>query len=187
MSIDLNCLTEDAQLASGDPLFCNGCSAIFNNHSKVDTSKDAEDGTDDQTWTCEFCNQINEVVLEPEEIPTKDTVNYIIEAEKPEENVEEEKEKQNDSETPLIFCIDISGSMSTSASGRASVQNRRFGARQKSTLSRLQCIKNAILAQLQTMTEIKRKVGVVTFENNVEIIGDGTQGSAIISKILSLL
>lgn len=40
----------------------------------------------DQLWSCEFCNHYNVINLEDEEIPKKDTVNYILENENAEEN-----------------------------------------------------------------------------------------------------
>jgi len=51
----------------------------------------------------------NEVVLDEEEIPTKDSLNYLLET--GEAVMEEEKKEVADKETPIIFCIDISGSM----------------------------------------------------------------------------
>ena len=38
------------------------------------------DGTEEQTWSCEFCCNKNIVNLEDEEIPKADAVNYLKEA-----------------------------------------------------------------------------------------------------------
>jgi hypothetical protein len=38
------------------------------------------DGNEQQTWLCEFCNHLNVIEIEEEEKPTKNAVNYIIEA-----------------------------------------------------------------------------------------------------------
>ena len=120
-------------------------------------------------WTCEFCNHKNKVQLEPEECPKNETVSYILEA-APVKTAEEE------SKTPatpglakdisVVFCIDVSGSMS---SGRP--------------LSRMECVKKTIIGQINEMkiNHPQRKVGLVTFTNEVEIIGDGVANSTIVS------
>jgi len=33
-----------------------------------------------QIWKCEFCNHANEVLLDAEEIPKTEAVNYLVEA-----------------------------------------------------------------------------------------------------------
>lgn len=50
-------------MATGDPVFCSKCQAVFNKHSKI-TEKMGS-----QIWDCEFCMAKNPVQLEPEEIP----------------------------------------------------------------------------------------------------------------------
>jgi len=56
------------------------------------------------------------VVLDEQEIPTQESINYVLEVEE-NEGVEEKKVNEvNDSESPIIFCVDISGSMSQRAS-----------------------------------------------------------------------
>ena len=44
-------------------------------------------------------------------------------------------------------------------------------------VSRLQCVQSAIDSQLENMQKnnAERKIGLVTFNNEVTIIGDGTQ------------
>jgi len=44
-------------------------------------------------------------------------------------------------------------------------------------VSRLQCVQSAIDSQLESMgkTNPDRKVGLVTFNNEVTVIGDGTK------------
>lgn len=72
----MNTLKEDqVALATGDPVFCKECKAIFNVHSKI-----VEESKEQQVWQCEFCNNKNEVELEEEEIPSADTINYVLEA-----------------------------------------------------------------------------------------------------------
>lgn len=66
-------------------------------------------------WTCEFCQQVNQIQLEDEELPTSGDVTYLVEnhqqlcAKQVKEGSEEEKAQDND--VSIIFCLDNSGSM----------------------------------------------------------------------------
>jgi len=53
----------------------------------------------------------------------------------------------------------------------------------KTYVSRIQCLKAAINAQIEDMSKgaNKRKVGVVTFNNEVTVIGDGTKPAQVIT------
>ena len=62
--ISLKCLKEDAEVATGDPILCNRCKAIFNKYSKYEDNKGEE-----QQWACEFCAHKNQINIEPEEVP----------------------------------------------------------------------------------------------------------------------
>ena len=100
-------------------------------------------------------------------------------------------------EVNIVFCVDISGSMCTSVEvqGRHAIRNSQFsrlnrefnaersrqylpGQSQNVTyISRLQSMQAAVDAQLQQMRERnpRRHVGIVTFNNEVHVVGDGTQ------------
>jgi RNase P subunit RPR2 len=65
--IAFNTLKDNAELATGDPVFCEECKAVFNQYSKVEERK-GEDG-EQMIWKCEFCNKENEVDIEDEEKP----------------------------------------------------------------------------------------------------------------------
>ena len=119
-------------------------------------------------WTCEFCNTRNEVMMGEEEIPQETEVTYIIEAAAQVEQAEEEKkdaqEKVKPSDTiSVIFCIDISGSMQNDG--------------------RLDGAKKAIISQINSMFESngKRKLGIVAFDDTLEIIGDGVEKPHIVN------
>ena len=49
--------------------------------------------------------------------------------------------------------------------------------KQKTYVSRIQCVKAAIEKQIEEMSKgaDQRRVGIVTFNNEVTVIGDGTQ------------
>jgi len=171
MSIGLKVLAENAEVASGDPVFCESCNAVFNKFSKLEENKDQ------QVWNWEFCEHKNEVVLDEQEIPTQESINYVLEVEE-NEGVEEKKVNEvNDSESPIIFCVDISGSMSQRAS-KNTPQN-------SSLQTRIDWIKSAILGQIKSMKETKRKVGLVTFSSQVNVFGDGENKVNIIGRFIS--
>ena len=75
--IEFKTLADQAELASGDPMVCAHCKALFNIFSKVEEEKNDES---DQVWICEFCNSKNPVDIEEEEKPKSKAVNYILEA-----------------------------------------------------------------------------------------------------------
>ncbi len=99
----------------------------------------------------------------------------------------------------VVFCLDVSGSMCVSEAikGKFKIKGDRtkqdmrdlmkFSAgsnqlltraeRNVTYVSRIQCVKAAVEAQLKEMAvgAANRKVGVVTFNNDVTVIGDGTK------------
>ena len=100
--LKLKVLKEDAELAAGDPIFCQKCSAVFNMHSKLgnpkpqldleeikeEVNEDEEEKVeikeenkeeDGRAWICEFWDHRNIIDVEDEEIPTKNAMNYILE------------------------------------------------------------------------------------------------------------
>jgi len=142
---------------TGDAEFCSNCKAVYNKTSVIVE----EEGK--QIWTCEFCDTKNEVNIDEEEIPQSNEVTYLLEAAAQIEQAQEEEKKESDEtvkksdKISVVFCIDISGSMSCGG--------------------RLTMCKQAIIAQIKTMVESnpERKIGLVTFEDKLEIIGDGIE------------
>lgn len=193
ISLNLRVLKDDVDLIMGDPIFCDNCTAALNFHSQLTQQTQ---GSDEHTWECEFCEHKNAISLEPEEIPTKDSVNYFIEN-------EEAKGKATKNDVSLIFCIDISGSMCVTKAvegnfelkgdrlhelqsllGQGDLMNQfMFEERDQTYISRLQCVQAAVESQLLNLktSNPDKKVGLVTFNNNVTIYGDGTQISQVIS------
>lgn len=97
----------------------------------------------------------------------------------------------------VIFCIDISGSMCVSlpVQGRHQLKGDRMnqlqnelrqfgdgsdqrlqGDHNTTWVSRLQCVQSAIQKQIEDMQKEHpfRKIGIITFNNEVTVIGDGT-------------
>jgi len=203
--LKLKVLKDDAELAAGDPIFCEKCEAVFNSYStlgekpiekeerkleeikeevdeeinmEVDEEinmevdeEEKEDIDDDKLWICEFCNHRNMIQIEKEEIPSKNAMNYIIDAEEIDAN------KKHGGEAAVIFCVDTSGSMcvTKAVEGKFKIKGDKYDELQKlmkysdgsdqfafndknvTYVSRLQCVQAAIEAQLIDMKAEKSK------------------------------
>ena len=105
----MSCLKDSSvELATGDPLFCTACQAIFNKFSKIEETKDPLLGEPQQIWSCEFCLTKNKVQMEPEELPKTAAVNFILEAAA---QIQDKKLQGKPQDVSVVFCVDISGSM----------------------------------------------------------------------------
>lgn len=191
LSINLGELGKEKSIATGDCVFCQSCKAIFNSTSKITLSKGAQ-----REWECEFCQQINEVHLDEEEIPTQDTYDYVLEA-APSANLNASQDN-----TCIIFVLDMSGSMcsTTEVTGKHNFKGYKpstgdFGQDRRADqylpnerrdityVSRLQCVQAAVANQIEALfkNHPNSKVGLVCFNNEVTVIGDGTSQPAIIT------
>lgn len=172
---------------------------IDNSNTKPDKMEISTSEAD--VWICEFCGASNEVQFEPEEIPKTESVDYVIGT--PAELVSTKDENM------VIFCIDISGSMGVSypvqgkfklkgedkvqklsnlnternAHGQLAEQFLPNERRDITYVTRLQCVQAAISAQIEKMKKEhpNRRVGIVTFNNEVNVIGDGTEAVEVIA------
>jgi len=196
MKVPLSVLKNVSEVASGDPELCKACQAVFNKDSVLKPIM----GKEDQVWLCEFCNTENTVFIDQEEIPKALEVNYLVEA----AAQVMDKKLGGSQDISNIFCMDISGSMCVSEAidGKHNIlgDNKeqlkgmmRFGdgsdqfldqaEKNKTYISRIQCLKAAICAQIDEMAKgaDKRKVGVVTFNHEVTMIGDGSKDPQVIT------
>jgi len=148
----------------------------------------------DKVWVCEFCGVHNLVNLDNEEVPKTDDVIYLL------KSAQQINKNCSDlsSDITTIFCIDNSGSMSVTQEIKGKhdfkhglseeeyemlKQFIEYGADQhlpnqkKDTtfITRKQCVLAAIENQLLDMKSEypNRRVGLVTFDDEVNIIGDG--------------
>ena len=155
--VNLDCLVNEGEVATGDAVLCQECSAVFSKFSSV--TLEGEEDLFPTIWTCEFCNSKNKVMIDDEEVPKQNEMTYLIEA-APQVAVGQD--------TSIVFCVDISESMSL-------YENR---------MSRFQWVSFAIYDQIEKMSKVAeaKKVGIVTFENNVNVIGDGTQEPQLIGS-----
>lgn len=149
----------------------------------------------DSYWNCEFCFGTNIVDLETEEIPRQPYMDYTA--------VPAPVSDEDSNYSNFVFCVDISGSMCvTSELGskinlkglqKRELRNQRIRDEQAdleigdqylpgqkrgvSFVSRLQCVQSAVehrMSQYQRENP-EARVGLVSFSNEVTLIGDGTQ------------
>ncbi|CAG9333239.1 unnamed protein product [Blepharisma stoltei] len=185
--------------ATGEPIFCHNCNALFNSFSKLLPLEESEE----QVWICEFCSFENRIHVEQEEVPTQSKLVYVIESP---QQVAEGIQGPDDSST-IIFCIDISGSMCVTqpVMGHIQLKTNKLEELRKQIgrnegpqympkenknityVSRLECLQAAIeyqLTELQRGTP-HRKIGIVTFNGEVNVIGDGGSQICITGDRLS--
>lgn len=188
LSLNLSVLKDKTAIATGDAVVCSSCNAILNVHSKI--SKDLI--SNEQTWICEFCSTLNKISLEEEEIPKAEELTYVI------ESAQQAMLKKGGGENiTVMFCIDVSGSMcvTQAVTGKmrlkydkvkklqdlmkfsdGSYQYTDTENRNATYVSRMQCVQAAIENQLAELAHgaPNRKAGIVTFNNEVVLIGDGS-------------
>jgi hypothetical protein len=180
LAINLGTLSDAANLFTGDVVFCTDCKAAFTAVSNI------EHQTGGDIWICEYCGNKNPVVLDSEEIPKGDTIDYIVEN-------QQTTSQLNDA---IIFCIDISGSMCCTselkgeikikqdskltqsldqfierAHGNTALQYLPNEARNVSYVSRLQCVQAAVTSQIEQLAKEhpNKRVALVTFNNEVTV------------------
>ncbi|XP_046374284.1 circularly permutated Ras protein 1-like isoform X1 [Haliotis rufescens] len=187
VSIRLNELVAPSNMHAGDPVYCTQCQAILSKLAQI-----VSDGTD-KVWQCNFCGERNLVDVEEEEIPQMDDVTFLIEP----APATQATGVSGREESLVIFCVDVSGSMcvTTEVPGKLRLRGSgglkrmqslndshedQFLPRQKrdvTYVSRLQSVQAAVDHQLEEMQKDhpNRRVGLITFDNEVTVIGDGTE------------
>jgi len=160
---------------------------------------DAESKEDPSVWVCEFCGEENAVDLLPEEIPKTESRDYVLDPGAAVDAEEKGVAKDNGS---VIFVIDISGSMciTTEVPGKMVLKgakrpagfdlpaepgfvNAAVGNSNSTWVSRLQCMQAAVDQQLETWRKEQpnRRVGIVTFNREVTVFGDGFSQPEVIT------
>ena len=208
ISINLGSLKDAADnIATGDPIICDSCKAILSKHDELfkqyeDMKLDDED---ESIWICQFCNHINVIQIDDEEIPKAETVDYMLAP--PPTDAESKQNEQDKSESQIIFCIDVSGSMCVSQQidskhSQFKLRGNRLQQQHDDLsqfidhnaghlnaqsdvqyVSRLQCVQTAVVEQIENIakTNPNYKLGLVSFNNEVTVIGDGMSNHEIIT------
>ncbi len=198
--IGFSILKEDHKnlIQNGDPILCSQCKVGFNCYSKS-TYNEAQKA---RLWVCEFCDFNNFLQIDENEIPKKEDCLYLLEP---------PLQKQGDLNDNLniVLCIDFSGSMSVTQEIKGKLEFKHSSLEdienfksfmepweflqmkkdleldvlKKTFVSRKQCVLAAIESQLSEMKNDtpNRKVGLVAFNNEVIIIGDGSKDPKIIA------
>lgn len=190
VTIKFDKLKDVNKMQAGDPIKCQNCDAYLSNLSKVE-------GDDDKLWKCEFCSFENHLQIENEEIPTNDDVTYMLE---PAIGIQSATSTQEINSEYVVYCIDISGSMSVTTRVHGNfrlptdhIRHQRAeqmagepmgrGAFFERYISRLEAVQVALsenLAKLVIETPNKR-VGLVTFNQEVRSYGDGSSDEVTIN------
>jgi len=191
-------IPEDSSTIQSEPADIWKAPAI---HPKIEEFSEPLTLQDDgsKLWRCEFCDEVNIVDLDIEEMPVADTVDYLLEH--PPE-VDEDGDTSN-----VIFCIDISGSMCVTTevndklqlkgSKKREERNRAIGlgiedlgdqflpgqARGVSFVSRLQCVQSAVETKIEKIyrESPSKRVGIITFSSEVTLLGDCKQEPHIVA------
>eukprot|EP01127_Copromyxa_protea_P015702 TRINITY_DN4564_c0_g1_i3.p1 TRINITY_DN4564_c0_g1~~TRINITY_DN4564_c0_g1_i3.p1 ORF type:complete len:654 (+),score=143.17 TRINITY_DN4564_c0_g1_i3:848-2809(+) len=161
-------------------------------------------GNSGSIWNCEFCATANLIDLDEEEIEQirqNDTLDFLVQI------PEKTEFTTNDNSKIVVFCIDVSGSMcvTTEVEGTihlkgadrrrrenfeiAQSQHATYGQwfpgqrRDVTHVSRLQCVQAAVTTQIEKLCETspETKVALITFSNEVNILGDGSQEPVVIA------
>lgn len=156
--IKFDFLKDKNPYATGEPNHCTQCNAYLSHLSAL-TEKDNK-----YIWDCEYCDKENILQIEKEEIPKEKIMDYFIGKE-----ITQTKDKDSSKITganQLIFCFDISGSMSHEYTCDVSITKGR--------ITRLDCLKNAIIGNINALVKEapETKVGLVSFGSNVIGYGD---------------
>jgi hypothetical protein len=181
IGFNLSVLKDKTEIATGDAIICEKCKAMFNVYSELVHLEGVE--VNSQCRVCEFCGNSNKVNIEPEEMPKSESAQQSM------------MKKGGGEDTTIMFCIDVSGSMCITQPVQGKLELKyskvkkmqdlmKFSggshqyisgeSRGTTYISRMQCVQTAIEGQLKELAlgAPKRKVGIVTFNNEVTLIRD---------------
>ncbi|XP_053271875.1 circularly permutated Ras protein 1 isoform X1 [Pleuronectes platessa] len=145
------------QEAVQSPVLCGKCSAALSCLSSLQRNM----------WVCEFCGSVNGV-----HVDVKGTCTAQCTAEHSDDLYLQslsDDDYQNLEDSLVVFCVDISGSMSVTTEVPSSSALPVY-------VSRLEGIQDALQRALSSMLQDspRRRVALVTFSDEVVIYGDGT-------------
>eukprot|EP00347_Sterkiella_histriomuscorum_P005858 403355007 len=164
--IAFKAIYEDQESLYGQPVTCSQCQVILNLFSKFET--DVNEPTK-SIWNCELCGTTNKFEsLNEYSIPNHQNNRYFI---KKNEKIQLPQKKMKPTDISVVYCLDVSGSMRKQAIPKDlkdQIENRN--------ITILQCLQEAILGSLKDMSQNRdwKKVGVVTFSDGIQILGDGS-------------
>lgn len=170
--LKMNTLELEDNLITGSPFYCINCNAVLNVLSKNNIIRKGNKSI----WQCEFCQNENQLNIEEEEFPKNTIITYVFEniAETMSPLFLQEKDalELNQNEGSIIFCIDISGSM-TAETEILCVQDLKY-MKNKNFATRLECVKIAVDSQIHELikTNPNTTVGIIFFSDFIFAHGD---------------
>lgn len=105
-------LVDSPNTHAGEAILCSKCSAVLSKHSKLADLNDDKK----KLWICEFCNYENKILIHLDEIPSQEEITYLLES-----NNQTLATNNSFDSTYVVYCIDISGSMSVTTPVNASL------------------------------------------------------------------
>lgn len=160
----------------------------------------------ESVWICEFCGAHNKISIENEELPKSNDLFYLLQSANQAKETTKETPNSTDQDISVIFCIDFSGSMCVTTEIKLKEELKhglsqeeyemlkafiepgasQYLPKQKKGMqwvSRKQCVLAAIESQLDEIKKShpNRKVGVVAFNNEVILYGDGSTDPVVVA------
>ncbi|KAK5893173.1 hypothetical protein CgunFtcFv8_006069 [Champsocephalus gunnari] len=153
----------DVSRASGlerfqSPVLCGKCSAALSCLSSLQK----------HVWVCEFCGS-ESAVSDRVRVGDRVCVSHRVCVDDIYLQNHSEDDYQNLEESLVVFCVDVSGSMSVTAEVTSSSGSPTY-------ISRLEGMQDALQGALSSLLQEspRRRVALVTFNDEVVIYGDGT-------------
>ncbi|MBN3295998.1 CPAS1 protein, partial [Amia calva] len=146
-----------AEERSKRPLYCKSCRAAM---SGLSVPRHRQQSI---IWCCEFCGKENTISQPSPRLPLARDMLHVSE--------EADGDYVNLEDMLVVFCVDISGSMSVTT--EVPVANN---IKTPMYVSRLQSVQDALHRSLSLLlkTSPRRRVALVTFNDEVTVYGDGT-------------
>nr|XP_046236992.1 circularly permutated Ras protein 1 isoform X2 [Scatophagus argus] len=152
----------DISKASGletfqSPVNCGKCSAALSCLSSLQMN----------VWLCEFCGRENSVNNSMDKVCVGQRAG--VHSDDVYLTSQSDDDYQNLEDTMVVFCVDISGSMSVTTEVKSSSGSQAY-------ISRLEGIQDALQRTLSSLLQQSphRRVALVTFNDEVVVYGDGT-------------
>lgn len=168
LHVPMSALATPLATPGKEPFACEGCGARLSVMSVVNA---------DYEWKCEFCAQINLVVLDDDEKPSSGVTELVV---SPESSAEDD--------AIIVFCVDVSGSMYMLVEAdEEDVPLPKVVIDTGRNLSRMMCVQGAVYAHIELMQQrypTQRPV-LLTFADTVKVYtGAATEPQLTVSTDL---
>lgn len=168
LSVELASLSRKVELATGDPVRCKQCSAVFCASDGPSLVKVEKDGEEVREWTCKYCGCKQEIDIDDAEIPTSNVSEYVLAPSADPERAEGADSAAAAAGAPadsddayVVFCVDVSGSMSVTFYNQTTGEH----------VSKLACVADAVYSQMDALRHEhpNRRVCLILFGSYVDV------------------